>query len=223
MPEGPEARTMADMLNQRLQGRYLLSLEREMQYKNTQNILNWVKFEKLLPLKILKVKAKGKKVIWKFEGRKYLVTSLAMTGLYLFKKDKYIGVMFTIGDIGISGTKQIQLVDHHIYFSDKRNFAHLYFNMNKDEYKKQMKDVGFDLLNYAVKNGTKPDKKLEKFWLKRARLPKYEQTEICSFLLLKQNEFAGIGNYLKTDILFLAGIYPEELCQIYRMRNYQEY
>ena len=207
MPEGPEARIMADMLSQRITGKYLLSMTRDTKYKKTANILNWNSFTKLLPLKILKVKAKGKKVIWKFPGKRYLVTSLGMTGLYFLKEDKYTRVRFSIGEIGYSGEAQVLLVEKYIYFSDKRNFANLYFNLSKIEYKKQMKDVGFDLLAYSTKS-MEPDKPLQKLWLSRCRESKYAQTQICVFLLIHQKEFAGIGNYLKADILFLSRIHP---------------
>ena len=129
--------------------------------------------------KILNVETKGKQ-LWIRTNNKYIHIHLGLTGwLYINEEPKNKKYM-------------IKTNKNRIYLD---NLATLCI-LDKDEHKTKIDKLGIDILTY---NFT-----LEYF---RNCLNK-SKTMIAPFLL-KQDKFAGLGNYIKNEALYLAKINPK--------------
>ena len=90
-----------------------------------------------------------------------------------------------------------------IFFNDPLSFGTL--KLTKDTVESKLNKLGFDPLKCS--NDNNEDKKQ---WLKLLR--KHNKRNLA-WLLLKQNHIAGIGNYLRSEILYLAKLNPLTLIQ----------
>jgi formamidopyrimidine-DNA glycosylase len=149
-------------------------------------------------LKISKVSCKGKFIWFSFanldglESNWSIWNTLGMTGSWSAKKTEHSRVMFHLTESsGLEST---------IYFSDIRNFGTLKFSNNSQDLREKLNSLGFDILkdsispgafqNLLVKNGKKT-------------LPEF---------LMSQGHLCGVGNYIKSEALYLSGISPNRLC-----------
>lgn len=131
--------------------------------------------------KLIKSYSYGKVIILKTEGY-YIHIHLGISGWFVFEKPriyKYI----------------LNFSNKSIYLQDRRRFSSIKIFMNKEEHDKDISILGVDILtkkfthDYFYKNIAKSKK------------------NICSFIM-NQKMFAGIGNYIKNDALYLSKISP---------------
>jgi len=141
---------------------------------------NFIHFQDHLPLKVLSVNVLGK-FIW-----------------LELEHDWIIGITFGLtGKFSLEKTRNSRIViNNYIYYEDPRNFGNWNFWPNKSELLKKLSTLGYDPLWNDV------DKKdvIEKFRL-------YNNKKI-SDVLLSQKVIAGIGNYLRAEVLYDCHIYP---------------
>lgn len=90
-------------------------------------------------------------------------------------------------------------------FSDVRGFGGLAYIRNGLDLACYFSDIGPDLLELALNGG--PD---EEAWLGFLSKKNCANRQICQ-VLMDQSVVAGIGNYLKAEILYDAGIRPDRL------------
>lgn len=186
MPEGPEVTRVARDLDIYLKNKTLLNiniLSGSKYVKKAPN--NYQEFIDKLPLKIEGVKNKGKLIYFVFEKYNYMLNHLIMTGFWSHDKGKYASLELEIAD------------DKNIYFCDARKFGFVEFLDSKRELDIKLSDLGPDFLN-------DDDFDLELF---TKILKKRKKTNI-STVLMNQKIISGIGNYLKSEILYAAGISP---------------
>lgn len=191
MPEKPEVQIIALKLNELFTNKLLIDIIWDISsvYKD-----GLPKYKELgLPLKLLKVYSRGKKVIFCLENQKYLISSLGMSGVWLLKKDQHSNLTLRFG----KRRGSFNIVEETLYFDDQRHFGKLNVILNKEEYEAELAKLGPDLLQDQI---TKEEWYLR--FRKRCRL------QICN-ALLKQEIFSGIGNYLRADILYKAKIKPD--------------
>jgi len=146
---------------------------------------NYQIFTDKLPLKIEEIKNKGKLIYWIFDGNNYMINHLIMTGYWGLEKGKYSSLEFETDD----GEK--------IYFCDARKFGFVSFLDSKRELDIKLSQIGPDFLN---------DNSLD-FPLFTKILSRKEKANI-SAVLMNQKIISGIGNYLKSEILYAAMINP---------------
>lgn len=192
MPEGPECHHMSVVLKNRIIGKYILSIA-TFQDAKTKN-LEYLQ----LPAKVLDVYGRGKRpVIVTDKG--YIVTFLSMTGRWLFEANQYTRVIFTLGSITQSNAIDIQNSEFEIYYDDLRKFGFVEFLSSDYHYDCHFSNFGPDLIistptfeeyNYKIKFLAKQD------W------------QICQFLL-EPKYYSTIGNYLKSEILYLCRLRPD--------------
>lgn len=139
-----------------------------------------------LPRKIKSVKNKGKMIYFVLEGDVYITISLGMTGVWSKEKNKY-------NVIEIEYNK-----NHYIYLNDVRKFYRINV-FNKKEFEKKYMSLGPDLLDDS---DVKEDNKII-----IENLRKHENWTIVKGLM-SQEIISGIGNYLKSEILFRSRISP---------------
>ena len=114
-------------------------------------------------------------------------------------KDYYVHVHFGITGWFVRNKPRIYKYILHfgnmkIYLQDRRRFSSIKI-LNEEEHKANISKLGIDILS-------------DRFTLKNfMELTKKTKRNICSFLLDQKN-FAGLGNYIKNDALYLSKVSP---------------
>lgn len=135
--------------------------------------------------KILDVNVKGKFMYWTFDNDNYLFNTFGMSGQWAPKPGKHpcFGFYFEDGS--------------ELHFNDPRHFGTIKFINNKNILLDKLNNLGWDPFtplteerkNFIINSLKKSNK------------------EICQDLM-NQKIFAGVGNYIKSESLFLSKISP---------------
>jgi formamidopyrimidine-DNA glycosylase len=184
MPESVEVSIITEQLNNTVKGKKLLSINifKEGKYEKTPP-KGYVNFKEKLPLKLIEVKKKGKFIYWEFEKGEYMVSHLMMTGVFSTEKDKYAGLEFVFKD-------------NSIFFSDKRKFARIEF-VDRETIEKELEKLAPDMIENEINS--------KDFITKMRKYPKAN----IGVLLMDQNKvISGIGNWLRTEILYAVHLHP---------------
>ena len=188
MPEGPEVRIIVNQLNNLVKKQNLQAININSGRYSKKSPDGFLNFRDSLPLKLLEVKCKGKFIYFEFAGDKFMFNTLGMSGGWKVKKEKHSHYEFVFDKITI-------------YFTDMRNFGTLKFISQPKELDKKLKSLGADVFT--------PEYNLEyvKNVLGSAKLENKTIVEV----LMNQAKFCGIGNYLKSEILYACQISPHRL------------
>jgi formamidopyrimidine-DNA glycosylase len=186
MPEGPEVKNMVLHLNKFLSGKTLHQIVIHSGRYSKKNPDNFSKFIEKLPLKIIEVRNKGKFIWFQFEGGWTMWNTLGMTGGWKLEKDKHSHCEFILDN------------DKSLWFNDIRNFGTIKFCNNVEDFEKKIKSLGPDILEDEFT--------LEIFesLLKQNKLKEKTLPEI----FMNQKYLSGLGNYLKSEILYESKISP---------------
>lgn len=232
MPEGPEVRNMADVLQNDLVGKHITEVE----LSEVAKVSNFELFEDYRELcsetkrllVITKVWAYGKKLIMEINyGALAIMFSLGMTGCFRYTKSTHSHLIFSLAEQLV---KEVEDDEGHfkpvepreyligkinlVSFTDTRRFGQATFfgdgssKSGINAVRQDLESLGPDLLEHALTTPIKP-----KAWRAlfartgvRGQL-KIGTRQICQ-ILLEQEFVAGIGNYLKSEILYYSGIVP---------------
>ena len=186
MPEGPEVRRMSEGLSKRVSGKMLTGA----------NILGgkWLKMpikgldslNKELsksPQKIDWVKVKGKFIYSKIGEDLFMWNSLGMSGGWRDHRGKHAHFSFKFSD------------GSEVFFDDVRRFGNIEF-ISFERLLEKLTKVGPDMLNSDVQ--------YSEF---KERLYRSPEKNICK-ALMDQKVISGVGNYIKSEALYRAGISP---------------
>lgn len=190
MPEGPEVKTITRELNKLLKNDTLKSLIITGGRYKEKGLDKYDSFFSLpdSSRKIEEVLCKGKFIWFKFPGEWSLWCTLGMSGGWKTSKCAHCDVeLITENDT--------------LWFQDQRHFGTLKFCDSTKELDKKLKTLGLDLLSGDV------TLKMFKEKLSNKRL----QNQTLPKILMNQNIFSGIGNYLKAEILYESKISPHRL------------
>ena len=185
MPEGPECRRVAEGLFQSARDKNLTKVEilggRFLKKKPTG--LDSLE----LPSRVTGYGVKGKFIWLELENEMTLWITLGMSGFWTMIKIPHSHLALEFDD----GTR--------LYFVDQRRFGTFRIG-TKDELKKKLSTLGIDPLN---------DLNLDFFDMldKLKRVPNKTIVEA----LMDQRLFAGIGNYIKCEMLYFARVNPFRL------------
>jgi len=192
MPEGPEAFTLAESLNSRFAGKYLLSFNYSHDFKHFKFL------DKITcPALLERVYSRGKKIIFEFENF-YLLSTLGMQGLWYIGNHRSWTLFTSIW--GSEHSEDFFQLEEILSYEDVRHFGWLEYYRTENELEKRL-DIGMDLFKdpptfeqwkEIIKGACK----------RRGRLP------VCEFLL-EQKYVSGIVNYLRAEILYSAAIHPK--------------
>lgn len=139
----------------------------------------------ILDQKIHRVTSYGKKVIFFLDDYVFFQSPL-MYGKWLLNYRDDVRVTFTI----MKDKKKIK-----IYYADTLNWGKGKV-VTDEEYEKEFSKLGADLLRNDI---------TDEEWIDSYR--QFDDSNICD-ALLNQNIFSGIGNYIKSEVLFLSEIHP---------------
>lgn len=195
MPEGPEVNVIKDGLKNLLQNKTITKIEIPDKSKFNKKTPDGLSdFKKDLPLKLLDVKSKGKFIYFVFEKKWMLLCRLLMSaGWYLDKAPKHNHL-----EMEYQGSNKKK---DSIWFIDPRHFGTLKWTQKQSDLDLELNKIGKDLLN---------DNITEKEYFDTLRKKKYEKKTIAS-ILMDQSIFSGVGNYLKSEILYQTKLSPHAI------------
>jgi len=201
MPEGPEVATIADALNAEMSGKNAVYLEIGDDLGRYMNEESLEYLKQLLPLKIERVFSKGKQLFFNFRKSSinlYLFCHLKMSGRWTLEEYD----IMSIDDITDTkfkikiGYGDDDCITNIATFTNPRKFGNLEV-YDEENFLKKLSMTGPDLLKEDVDFET---------WSTRIR--NKNRWQICK-VLKEQSIFSGIGNYLKSEILFHSRIRPD--------------
>ena len=211
MPELPEAKRSAAQLHKRLENAILYGFLMGSVKAKPEDTERLAAF---LPCKIVRVFSRGKKVIFHLNNgvdTMYIVSSLGMTGKWMYRQtNNTVAVL----DVVLSTEER-----RYVYFDDQRHFGGIKIASGEEGLAKALEKVGYDWLQ---------DDFPVEFFLSILFSGQYNKITIANFLM-QQGIFAGVGNYLKSEILYCAKVMPtrrigtlsrEEGATIYYMAKY---
>jgi formamidopyrimidine-DNA glycosylase len=199
MPEGPEVRTIVHYLSDKIEGKIIQQINiLGGRYSRTLPT-GWDLLIDNLPVQIDSIDSKGK-FMWistssgtDDDTKIFIMNTLGLTGQWTdnpSKEHNNVEFVFTEGD--------------PIYFNDVRNFGTLKITDEYKDIEKKLKELGPDFLQSG------DDYKEADFIAKIETLAKKKGREMTIYeTFMDQKKLgSGIGNYLVTEILYMAKISP---------------
>ena len=193
MPEGPEVKISTDFLKKNVREIKSINIESE-PYKK--------KFSQIIKIanKQLTKKARffciGKNIFLELNNKNNLHIHLGMTGSFTFKKQKHNHLSFSTPN-------------GKMFFNDIRRFGFVNIISNETISMKFNKKIDILSDNYDIKTHVNLLNNLT------------SNLEICK-ILLNQKFFPGIGNYLKSEILFELKIHPNRKWKTIKKHRYKD-
>jgi formamidopyrimidine-DNA glycosylase len=185
MPEGPEVRRMAEGLARRIENKDVIRAEvlGGKWLKKPLPGLSWI--QQLLPLKVQRVKVKGKLIYVELTNGVWMWNTLGMGGGWRDQRAKHSHFVLEMGD----GTE--------VFFEDVRRFGNICFT-TEDVIQDKLKALGPDMLNEEVSPAV---------FLTSICKGNRTNWNICK-ALMDQSVVCGVGNYIKSEALYRAGVNP---------------
>ena len=186
MPEGPEVRKMAQDLAKVWSGKTLLEANILSGRYTKKPPTGLDVFLGNLPTKVAGVGVHGKFLYAILENETFAWFTMGMTGSFSQEKTKHSRVEFVFAD-------------GKTYFTDIRNFGTVKFVKGKHKMIEKLESLGPDLLAEDITD--------QEFVLRMEAKAKWP---LCK-ALMDQSVVAGVGNYIKSDSLWLARLSPNRL------------
>jgi formamidopyrimidine-DNA glycosylase len=133
---------------------------------------------------VKQVKSKGKFTYIELEDGTAIGITYGMTGNIRTDDSKHNAVEF-------------RTAENTFYYHSTRHFGHV-TGLTSEDLTKKLNSLGYDILDSTVLDR----QTLVTTWRKKNGL------NICRLLLEEQGLVCGIGNYIKSEILYHTGVYP---------------
>jgi formamidopyrimidine-DNA glycosylase len=238
MPEAGEIRRITDKLRSRLKGGLLLFIDWLSNTKYSSNMEQiWPAIKNIFPSTCLEILCRGKQIFFFFENGLAFISGLGMEGHWYYLKstmgerqslDDYISNInyrkfcLHFGKCIEQNGVIWSISDTEIWYDDMLSYGNFTITIWANAFNK-MKELGPDLLA-ATKplNNINPiiQQSLPSEFFQQATLQDFisairssrrSQMLLCVFLLKHQEYFSGIGNYLKSEILYRAHLHPNRI------------
>ncbi len=228
MPEVVEIKKYSIFLKKILKNKYITKITiKKGRYKTHGPFPLYKKINKILPLKVIDIKTKGKFLYFILENSYYIFSTLGLHGGWTYckkdnknkknKKNKTKKFIFPKLIDYISNNKmqqyekialnnlniQIDIKNspYTLYFYDSLSFGTFKIVTNQQELEKKLRTIGPDILDkdttfHIFLNAI------------NGKLTKKIKSQPIGLLLMNQKVISGIGNYLRSDILWLSRISP---------------
>lgn len=195
MPEGPEVLVLANNLNDVLSGKYFMTCLKDdfSHFKNLESLPSGNK--------LLRVYCRGKKIIFEFK-KGYLLSSLGMSGSWYLGDYTNYKSSTLFKSVWCEVYKKTMKITHLLCYSDPRHFGWLEYYETEAELNSRC-DLGLDILALTLSG------EIEFESWKKALL-RGKKSMIC-LTLMEQKYISGIGNHLRSNILYHAHINPRRL------------
>lgn len=194
MPEGPEVTHLCQILNRALVGEQVQNIEVVRgRYKTHSKPQNFDIFVSLLPMKCIQVQKKGKVLFLYFEKNWCIVSKLGLTGWWYTEtnlpkwRKMDPNVVFTLKS------------DKKVFFSDLLSYGTLSFYNSKELVDKEIMQLAPDIIDEST---------TLKVLKNQVRAIRNKKSLIEDAIIDQRLIVSGIGNYLKSEILYDAKISP---------------
>ena len=134
------------------------------------------------PTKIKSIGKKGKFIYWELENGKYIFNTLGLSGHWSLTQQPNTSLKIVYRKNG---------KEHELFLIDQLHYATLSI---ENDLEKKLKSIGPDIADLT-------------FELFKSQLDKYPNKKIAE-VLLNQKIISGIGNYIRAEALYIAGISP---------------
>ena len=218
MPEGPEVSTVTRQLRKALRNWILVKIEIVSgPYQNNPRS-DYLQFRTDVRARFVKstltnVASKGKTLHFELTPvddtavvtRDYISINLGMTGGFCFDKQgqKNVRIQFVFESSNGKRTKKL-------HFIDARNFGTMNF-LRREELNEKLNSLGPSVMNMQIDE----DEFVNRF------TPSSIQNNEIAKALINQKIVSGIGNYLRAEILYEAGVNPKT--KVKDMKTSQHY
>lgn len=200
MPEVPELRHSRDVLRNIIVGksiaRFLTTSTGRYSAKQPEGMSNIIND---LPLRVETVDTKGKFMWWTLKGQDktwYMWCTYGMSGQWSRTAGKHAAFIVEYNGSGSLVTRDQQ----KLFFNDTRRFGTIKFVCDQLQHDKKLNSLGPDVLEDHLLD---PE-------LFAERILHYPSKTIAE-VLMNQTAVSGIGNYLKSEILYRSSISPHRL------------
>lgn len=199
MPEAPEVAIMRDNLNKKFKNTFLTEINViSDKYKDSIK-QSLIKLNKQLPCQINQVYSKGKMLYILLSNDIYIVFRPMLTG-YIGELTEALTTNYYDGAHFNPSNNRVEFItsDGIFVINDSRNFHKLEIYTTESKLKTELNKLGVDLLTDFDKLTVSGFTDL---------ICQYPNKDICD-LLIDQAIIAGIGNYLRAEILYDSKIHP---------------
>lgn len=201
MTEGPEATFLAEMIYQHFRGKRLQRVRiLAGRYKTHGPGEGFAAFQRALPLRLTDVYKKGKVIFLIFEENWVLVAKMGMTGWFYRGKEETKGRPLFRSQPNVT----FQFENEDLHFADFRNFGTLLFTNNILDVMEEMDRLAPDVLNPYTTYGEIAER------IEAAKETKGGKgaMSVADALMNQTLLMSGIGNILKSEVLYAAGVSP---------------
>jgi formamidopyrimidine-DNA glycosylase len=217
MPEIVEVNKYADFIRDKIKNKEILEINiLKGRYKKHQPFDNYKILKTKLPLKVKDIKTKGKFIYFVFEDDLYLFNTLGLSGGWCYLKNGSKSYQFSdiIDDYGQYMTKES--IDNYIkndlnhlnvefkmktgilYFYDILSFGTLKVVIGEEELNRKLRKLGPDIM----------DKDTNLVLFTNQINKKNNLDKPIGIVIMNQKNISGIGNYLRSEILYLSKVSP---------------
>lgn len=192
MPESPEVKIMANCINIKISGWNMTKFApyHKSIFRKTDG------FGRLLPKTVSNVTTKGKFLYFQFTDGTYIGNSFGLSGKYRWQNESKSGSILRGKFTFQSSSKDSEI---ELAYIDNLAYGKFEYFDSKEKLDSKLKKLGPDVFSLTLTNFIKTLMKSTK------RTP---NKEISSYLM-DQSKVAGIGNYLKSEILYKSKIHPQ--------------
>jgi formamidopyrimidine-DNA glycosylase len=201
MTEGPEATHLGKFISRHFKGKRLSKISIVGgRYKHHGAPARMKEFQQQFPATLTDVYKKGKMLLLIFNNGWFIIAKMGMTGWFARPEDEQLfesppNIIFQFGE----GARAKQLQWH-----DFRNFGTLTFTNNSTEVLEELKGIAPDILDSDVTAA-----QVYKRILAAAELDIRWNPTIAEALMDQAYAISGIGNIIKSELLYDAGISPK--------------
>ncbi len=190
MPEGVEVRISAELIKPLVANKIIGISNPEIagRYGSTKPE-GWKEFEEEViekSVKVVDVQTKGKFMYWTFDNDWYMFCTFGMTGQWSPSKGKHPCFSITFTD------------DSQAFFNDPRHFGTIKFVKGRLALLVKLNELGWDPLNHGT----------TEMWTNYVVNILARTTKPIGQVLMDQGVFAGVGNYIRAEALYLAKMSP---------------
>lgn len=213
MPEGPEILIQVNLLKPKCIGKKIIGIENNEKFQKS-----GVKIHAnvLLPLTIIDIWSRGKVIVFetvdKNKNKLYITSQLGMSGNWVFEPGNHSNLWISFGCE--SNKSGYYVVTERIWYDDQMHFGQIGFYSDLSEvWRKHGPCLMLTALvdrNCLSTKELKPDQKIVTydFYSKQIRNKRFKDKRVAEFMM-DQSRVAGVGNYLRAEILYQAKISPD--------------
>jgi formamidopyrimidine-DNA glycosylase len=201
MPEGVEVKISAELIKPLVINKYVVQTNLGENGRYNYNVLKGLDEFTFLNRKIIDVACRGKFMYWTFEPHQaphsstphYMFCTFGMTGQWSPIAGKHVCLQFALSD-----KEDCNSQNNYVYFNDPRHFGTIQFTGNEKDLTDKLNELGWDPLIYGM------DSK----WINQVANTLSRTKKPIGQVMMDQKVFAGVGNYIRAEALYLAKMSP---------------